>query len=98
MKAKFNSEFSLLCSDDIDSILLSPDGRGGVRGKRMFRLITLFSILISLIFSSVPQSFSAEEIVEKILTKVVIRVVAKDSKVIGSSVGGAFVRIKNLET
>jgi hypothetical protein len=36
--------------------------------------------------------------VEKILTKVIVRVTSKDSKVIGSGVGGAFVRIKNIET
>jgi hypothetical protein len=35
---------------------------------------------------------------EKIPTKVVVRVVSKDAKVVGSGVGGAFVRIKNLET
>jgi hypothetical protein len=39
-------------------------------------------------------SFSAE----KILTKVTVRVVSKDAKVIGSGVGGALVRVKNLET
>jgi hypothetical protein len=43
---------------------------------------------------SVPLSFSAE----KITTKVIVRVISKDAKVIGSGVGGAFVRIKNLET
>lgn len=42
----------------------------------------------------VPSSFSAESI----KTKVVVRVTAKDAKVIGSGVGGAFIRIKNLET
>lgn len=41
-----------------------------------------------------PSSFSAESI----RTKVVVRVISKDAKVIGSGVGGAFVRIKNLET
>jgi hypothetical protein len=43
---------------------------------------------------SVPSSFSAE----KIATQIIVRVVSKDAKVIGSGVGGAFVRIKNLET
>ena len=43
---------------------------------------------------SVPPSFSAE----KITTEVIVRVTSKDAKVIGSGVGGAFVRIKNLET
>jgi hypothetical protein len=46
----------------------------------------------SLIF--VPLSFSAD----KVPTKVIVRVVSKDAKVIGSGVGGAFVRIKNVET
>jgi hypothetical protein len=43
---------------------------------------------------SVSPSFSAE----KITTEVIVRVTSKDAKVIGSGVGGAFVRIKNLET
>ncbi len=42
----------------------------------------------------VQPSFSAE----KISTKVIIRVVSKDAKIVGSGVGGALVRIKNLET
>ena len=46
----------------------------------------------SIIF--VPPSFSAE----KITTEVIVRVISKDAKVIGSGVGGAFIRIKNLET
>jgi len=46
----------------------------------------------SLIF--VDPSISAE----KITTKVTVRVVARDAQVIGSGVGGALVRIKNLET
>jgi len=41
-----------------------------------------------------PSSFSAD----RIGTKVIVRVTSKDAKVIGSGVGGAFVRIKNLET
>jgi hypothetical protein len=63
----------------------------------MFRfLIILLSFVIMangfLVF--IPSSFSAE----KIATKIIVRVVSRDSKVIGSGVGGAFVRIKNLET
>jgi hypothetical protein len=59
----------------------------------------LKSILSFLVFgffviSFVPAAFSAE----KIVTKVIVRVVSKDSKVVGSGVGGAFVRIKNLES
>ncbi len=46
----------------------------------------------SLIFA--PPSFSEG----KITTKVIVRVTSKDAKVIGSGVGGAFVRVKNLET
>jgi hypothetical protein len=46
----------------------------------------------SLLFASL--SFPAE----KIPTKVIVRVVARDAQVIGSGVGGALIRIKNLET
>jgi hypothetical protein len=53
-----------------------------------------FFTLVSLGISFAQPSFSAE----KILTKVIVRVVSKDAKVIGSGVGGAFVRIRNLET
>jgi len=42
----------------------------------------------------IPSSFSAE----KIATKIIVRVVSRDAKVISSGVGGALVRIKNLET
>jgi hypothetical protein len=56
--------------------------------------ILIFLTLVSLGISFVPPAFSAE----KILTKVIVRVVSKDAKVIGSGVGGAFVRIKNLES
>ena len=62
--------------------------------NRFFFFILNFMILIngSLIF--VPISFTAE----RVPTKIIIRVVSKDAKVIGSGVGGAWVRIKNLET
>jgi hypothetical protein len=53
-----------------------------------------FLVFVSLMISFVPPAFSAE----KIPTKVIVRVVSKDAKVIGSGVGGAFVRIKNLES
>jgi len=58
--------------------------------------ISILSIFILVVgfFLYATQSFSAE----KIVTKVVVRVVARDFKVIGSGVGGAFVRVKNLET
>jgi hypothetical protein len=59
-------------------------------------LIFLLSFFLlvngSLIF--MDPSFGAEEIT----TKVIVRVVARDAQVIGSGVGGALVRIKNLET
>ena len=63
-----------------------------LRTKLMF--IQFFLALICPVISLVPAAFSAE----KIPTKVVVRVVSKDAKVVGSGVGGAFVRIKNLET
>jgi hypothetical protein len=62
------------------------------QGKWYVSLFLLASV--SLMISFVPSFFAAE----KVLTKIIVRVVAKDSKVIGSGVGGAFVRIKNLET
>ena len=62
--------------------------------KAILRFVLLFLISAHIIFLLTSQSFSAE----KVLTKVIVRVVAKDSKVIGSGVGGALVRIKNLET
>ncbi len=60
------------------------------------KLKSTLSILmfVSLAISFVPTAFSAE----RTLTKVVVRVVARDAQVIGSGVGGALVRIKNLET
>jgi hypothetical protein len=55
----------------------------------------LFSLLFAgMIFPMAPFSFSADNIP----TKIIVRVVSKDAKVIGSGVGGALVRIKNLET
>ena len=58
------------------------------------RPVFLFIILVSMMLVFVPPSFSAE----KIPTKVIVHVVARDAQVIGSGVGGALVRIKNLET
>ena len=58
------------------------------------KFIQLFPVLICLMISFVPPAFSAE----KIPTKVIVRVVSKDAKVIGLGVGGAFVRMKNLES
>jgi len=61
---------------------------------RFFVFLLSFVILANgpLIFA--PISLSDE----KVPTKIIVRIIAKDSKVIGSGVGGAFVRIKNLET
>jgi hypothetical protein len=70
--------------------------RGHLRRARLGKWdVSLFLLAsVFLIISFVSPSLSAE----KVATKIVVRVVAKDSKVIGSGVGGAFVRIKNLET
>jgi hypothetical protein len=77
------------------SYLLEGKGEVSMIGLRSrLKVIPFFLFLIYLIISSVSTAFSAE----KIVTKVVVRVVSKDSKVVGSGVGGAFVRIKNLET
>ena len=62
--------------------------------KAILKFVLLFLISTHIIFLLTSPSFSTE----KIPTKVTVRVVSKDSKVIGSGVGGAFVRIKNLET
>jgi hypothetical protein len=62
--------------------------------KAISRFVPLFLISAHIIFLLTSPSFAAE----KVPTKIIVRVVAKDSKVIGSGVGGAFVRIKNLET
>jgi hypothetical protein len=59
-----------------------------------FKFGLSFFVFVSLIISSIHRSFSAE----KIPTRVIVRVVARDAQVIGSGVGGALVRIKNLET
>ena len=64
------------------------------RAITFLRFVVVFLISVSIISLLAPASFSAE----KILTKIIVRVVSKDAKVIGSGVGGALVRIKNLET
>ena len=58
------------------------------------RFLVVFLVSVNIVFLSAPPSFSAD----KISTKIIVRVVSKDAKVIGSGVGGAFVRIRNLET
>jgi hypothetical protein len=60
----------------------------------ILRFVPLFLISAHIIFILTSPSFAAE----KVPTKIIVRVVAKDSKIIGSGVGGAFVRIRNLET
>jgi len=62
--------------------------------KAVSRVVLLFLVSAHIIFPFTTLSFAAE----KVPTKIIVRVVAKDSKVISSGVGGAFVRIKNLET
>lgn len=62
--------------------------------RSKLKFILSFFALVSLVIFLIQPSFSAE----KISTKIIIRVVSKDAKVIGSGVGGALVRIKNLET
>jgi len=60
----------------------------------MFQIALIFLIFsLGSFIHSVP-SFS----VEKIPTKVIVRVVSEDAKVIGSGVGGAAIRIVNIET
>ena len=63
------------------------------RTNTILSFVVLFLISTHIIFLSTSLSFSAE----KISTKITVRVVSKDSKIIGSGVGGAFVRVKNLE-
>ena len=60
----------------------------------ILRFMLLFLLSTHIIFLLTSPPFSAE----KVPTKVTVRVVSKDSKVIGSGVGGAYIRIKNLET
>jgi hypothetical protein len=62
--------------------------------RSKLKFILSFLALVSLVIFLIQPSLSAD----KTPTKVIVRVVSKDAKVIGSGVGGAFVRIKNLET
>jgi hypothetical protein len=66
----------------------------GKQTKAISRFVLFFLVSAHIIFLLTSPSLSAE----KVVTKVVVRAVAKDAKVIGSGVGGALVRIKNLET
>ena len=65
-----------------------------IESRIKLKFIQAFLILMCLVICFVPPSISAE----KIPTKVLVRVVARDAQVIGSGVGGALVRIKNLVT
>jgi hypothetical protein len=65
-----------------------------IRTKTFLEFVLFFLVSVHIVFPFTAPSFAAE----KVATKIIVRVVAKDSKVIGSGVGGAFVRIRNLET
>ena len=65
-----------------------------MRTNTISRFVFFFLISTPIMFLLASPAFSAE----KIPTKVIVRVVARDAQVIGSGVGGALVRIKNLET
>jgi hypothetical protein len=73
-----------------DGVRLGMDNRI----RRILNYFWIVFVSVNIIFLWVPLCFSAE----KISTKIIVRVVSRDSKVVGSGVGGAFVRIKNLET
>jgi hypothetical protein len=62
----------------------------GIRLKSTFPFLVFVSFVISFVQPAIPA--------EKTVTKVIVRVVARDAQVIGSGVGGAAVRIKNLKT
>lgn len=57
-------------------------------------IVVSFFLLVNGFLIFAQPSFSAD----RIMTKVIVRVVSKDAKVVGSGVGGALVRIKNVET
>ncbi len=64
------------------------------QSRTTLRFVLLVLVSAHIIFLFTSPSFAAE----KVPTKVLVRVVSKDAKVIGSGVGGAFVRIRDLET
>ena len=64
------------------------------RTNTISRFVLLFLISTLIVFLLTSSALPAE----KIGTKVIVRVVARDGQVIGSGVGGALVRIKNVET
>ena len=65
-----------------------------MRTNTIPRFVLLFLVSTHIVFLLTSPAFPAE----KIGTKVIVRVVARDAQVIGSGVGGALIRIKNLET
>lgn len=73
--------------------MIRPEFNQGSKKIRI-SLIIFILIWIAVSFTLEPIIFAEEEIP----TKIIVRVVAKDSKIIGSSVGGAFVRIKDVLT
>jgi hypothetical protein len=73
--------------------------RERIRVGGKMQVINLKCTLSFLVFVFSAISFVSPTIsAERAPTKVIVRVVSKDSKVIGSGVGGAFVRVRNLET
>ena len=64
-----------------------------MRGVK-FKFALSFLVIVSLVICSIHPSLSAG----KIPTKVIVRAVARDAQVIGSGVGGALIRIKDLGT
>lgn len=60
----------------------------------MTKTIIFFVTSVCLVISLIRPSFCAD----RASTRIVVRIVAKDAQVIGSAVGGALVRIKNMET
>ena len=65
-----------------------------IQTKTFLEFVLFFLVSVYIVLPFAAPSFA----IEKVPTKIIVRVVAKDSKVIGSGVGGAFVRIRNLET
>ena len=60
----------------------------------MLKRVSSLLVAVSTLFLLTALSFSDD----RIPTRVIVRVVSKDAKVIGSGVGGALVRIKDLDT
>ncbi len=65
-----------------------------IQTKTFLEFVLFFLVSVCIVLPFAAPSFAAE----RVPTKVLVRVVSKDAKVIGSGVGGAFVRIRSLET